>query len=386
MDKSEQYADIIAKACQALIERKLAPILTRIDEMAKSLDGFMRKGDAAQFVTAEGFRVELDVIRNDLAGVAKCVEAKPDLETLRAEQANVATKAAADLFATLPKPENGKSVTVDEVRPLLEQMVKAIPAPRDGGDGKDGADGLPGKDGRDGKDGALGERGADGAAGAAGLPGEKGADGINGRDGADGLSGKDGAPGERGEKGADGINGKDGRDGIDGRNVEPEVVRQLVDEVATKAIAEIPRPKDGEPGERGATGEQGEAGRDGRDGQPGVPGAPGEKGLDGINGRDGVDGIGIEDVALELKEDGRTMIVRFSGAGREKSFEVVCPWQIYRGVYVSGKRYARGDVVTYGGSQFTAKQDTTEPPETKGTGGGWQLSVKRGADAKPVEP
>lgn len=61
---------------------------------------------------------------------------------------------AADL---VPTPENGKdgsSVTIDDVLPIVEEAIKAIPAPVDGKDGKDGVDGEDGKDGIDGKDGA----------------------------------------------------------------------------------------------------------------------------------------------------------------------------------------------------------------------------------------
>jgi hypothetical protein len=83
-------------------------------------------------------------------------------------------------IAELPDPVAGKdgapgkdgaSVTLEDVRPILddgfkammaevrqqvEAAVKAMPAPKDGRDGRDGNDGA------DGKDGAPGEKGADG--------------------------------------------------------------------------------------------------------------------------------------------------------------------------------------------------------------------------------
>jgi hypothetical protein len=69
--------------------------------------------------------------------------------------------------------EPGKSVTLDDLVPLVEdmlaKMVAEIPAAKDGADGKDGA---PGRDGRD---------------GLPGVQGEKGLDGRNGIDGKDGL-------------------------------------------------------------------------------------------------------------------------------------------------------------------------------------------------------
>jgi hypothetical protein len=37
-----------------------------------------------------------------------------------------------ELVAALPKPEDGKSVTLDDVRPILEEAVAALPKPQDG--------------------------------------------------------------------------------------------------------------------------------------------------------------------------------------------------------------------------------------------------------------
>lgn len=86
--------------------------------------------------------------------------------------------------AELPKPVDGKSIGVEDVRPLLEELVRQIPAPKNGRDGvglaaalidrdgrlvltlsdgsthslgvvvgRDGDPGMPGRDGQDGKDG-----------------------------------------------------------------------------------------------------------------------------------------------------------------------------------------------------------------------------------------
>lgn len=76
----------------------------------------------------------------------------------------------------------------------------------------------------------------------------------------------------------------------------------------------------------------------GTDGAPGPPGAP---------GRDGVDGM----------------------AGLE-----------YCGVYVDGRSYDRGDLVTWGGSAWHCNEATATKP---GDGSkGWTLMVKRGRDGK----
>jgi hypothetical protein len=51
----------------------------------------------------------------------------------------------------------------------------------------------------------------------------------------------------------------------------------------------------------------------------------------------------------------------------------------YRGVFQDNATYARGELTTYGGSMWIALADNSERP---GTGGGWQLCVKHGRDAR----
>lgn len=186
--------------------------------------------------------------------------------------------------------------------------------------------------------------GRDGTDGTPGVPGEKGADGAHGQDGAngvDGIHGKDGEPGAKGDTGADGPQGDKGLEGAPGR--------------------------------------------DGRDGQPGVPGPPGEKGLDGVNGRDGidgthgVDGLGFEDLMVE--HDGeRGFTFCFTKGDVVKRFPFEIPCVLYRGVFEQGRTYAKGDSVTFGGSQWIARDATAEKPGIGATP--WQLAVKAGRDGR----
>lgn len=46
---------------------------------------------------------------------------------------------------------DGKNVTIDDVRPIVDDFLKSIPLPKDGRDGADGKDGQSGRDGIDGK-------------------------------------------------------------------------------------------------------------------------------------------------------------------------------------------------------------------------------------------
>jgi hypothetical protein len=80
--------------------------------------------------------------------------------------------------------------------------------------------------------------------------------------------------------------------------------------------------------------------------EPGPPGPPGPAGRDGATGLNGKDGA---------------------------------PGLQYCGVYVRGKIYDTGDLVTFGGSAFACQRETTAAPESSHD---WVLMVKRGRDGK----
>src|SRR5262245_3483332 len=137
-----------------------------------------------------------------------------------------------------------------------------------------------------------------------------------------------GPPGPPGPPGRDGAPGTDGRNGADG----------------------LPGPP-GDVGPPGAVGAPGAIGRDGRDGLPGPAGKDGAPGLDGLDGKDGAPG-----------PPGRDGLAGLS----------------YEGVYVDGKTYERGQLVTWGGSSWHCNETTTSKP---GDGQkAWTLMVKRGRD------
>jgi hypothetical protein len=122
--------------------------------------------------------------------------------------------------------------------------------------------------------------------------------------------------------------------------------------------------------------------RDGRDGLPGRDGAPGEKGLDGLpgkDGRDGQDGLGFDD--FEEEYDGeRTFIRRYRRGDRVKEFRFTVAMDLYRGTWVEGRTYERGDGVTWAGSEWHCHETTRQKP---GDGSkAWTLKVKRGRDGR----
>ena len=219
-------------------------------------------------------------------------------------------------------------------------------------DGNDGAPGPQGPIGAQGPAGPTGERGAQGEQGQGGLDGAPGEPGPAGPQGAPGAQG---APGPRGEKGDPGERGEIGQKGLDGA--------------------------------RGPEGPQGLQGIPGRDGLPGVQGPAGEKGLDGKHGRDGIDGLRPDDFDFEINGETRELTIKFMREGTVlvERTKKLSGWQIYRGVYSPSATYERGDTVTYGGGQWTAKETTSVRPDEHSPDGkrAWQLSVMRGREGKP---
>ena len=66
------------------------------------------------------------------------------------------------------------------------------------------------------------------------------------------------------------------------------------------------------------------------------------------------------------------------GVGRKHT--LVFPVPIQRGIWKADQPYARGDIVTWGGSQF--EKLTDEPGGKPEESPAWRLVVKRGRDGK----
>lgn len=169
--------------------------------------------------------------------------------------------------------------------------------------------------------------------GEAGKDGERGADGKDGRDGVDG---KDGMPGK---------DGRDGDRGVDGKSLSVDDVLGWLDgnfskwalgaerrvyELGEKAVAAMPRPKDG------------------------------------------ADGLRVEDLELV----GRTLYLRNAGAEIKS---IALPIPMYRGVFDERETYDAHDMVTWGGSVWAATASTKAKPGSDDT---WRLAVKKGRDGK----
>jgi len=109
------------------------------------------------------------------------------------------------------------------------------------------------------------------------------------------------------------------------------------------------------------------------------PPVPGPTGAAGADGRDGLDGLGFDDLTVDDDGD-RTITIRFTRGDVVKAFPVALPVTRYRGVFQAGASYARGDVVTWGGSMWHCDAPTTSKPDDRTTG--WTLAVKCGRPGK----
>lgn len=93
-------------------------------------------------------------------------------------------------------------------------------------------------------------------------------------------------------------------------------------------------------------------------------------------GKDGEDGFSPEDLDIELMDDGRTVAVSLKAAsGRVVRRELTLVGMTQdRDVFRAGAAYKKGDCVTYGGSYWCAKSDTSEPP--RGPSNAWRMVMK----------
>ncbi len=265
----------------------------------------------------------------------------------------VLKQAVDDAVAALPPAQDGKSVTPEDVRPLLQELVTAavgeIPVPRDGKD----------------YDPAVLKQAVDDAVAA--LP-----------------------PAQ------------------DGKSVTPEDVRPLLQELVTAAVGEIPVPRDGKDYDPAVLKQAVDdavaalpPAQDGRDAlqleiQPFIDEgksytrgsyATHNGGLwrayEKTHGMRGweciVDGVSDVDISMNGQRNFIVTVNRASGASEKKSFDI--PTMVYRGVFKSGDEYLPGDTVTWGGSLWHCDEQTQDKPGEAGSKG-WTLAAKRGRDGR----
>jgi hypothetical protein len=92
-----------------------------------------------------------------------------------------------------------------------------------------------------------------------------------------------------------------------------------------------------------------------------------------------VDGVAGVDIECSDQRRFTLTVNRASGVSETKSFDV--PVMIYQGVFKSGQNYLPGDTVTWGGSLWHCDEPTQDKPGETGSKG-WTLATKRGRDGR----
>lgn len=100
------------------------------------------------------------------------------------------------------------------------------------------------------------------------------------------------------------------------------------------------------------------------------------------NGENGRDAVSLEGFDIELCEDGRTITVKMQAGDTviEKSLKIASV--IDRGVFSAEGSYEKGDGTTYGGCYWIAQKDA--PEGVPGGSADWRMAVKKGRDGKDL--
>lgn len=98
--------------------------------------------------------------------------------------------------------------------------------------------------------------------------------------------------------------------------------------------------------------------------------------------KDGQDALDIEDFELSLGEDGRTITASLKRGERVIQKSVKINTILDKGVYSDKESYEKGDGVTYAGSYWIAQKDNPEGKPSSSED--FRLAVKRGRDGREV--
>ncbi|WP_223883266.1 phage gp6-like head-tail connector protein [Kluyvera sichuanensis] len=257
-----------------------------------------------------------------------------------------------EAVAAIPVPQNGKSITPEDVRPMIQEMVSKavseIPAPKDGKDVEPAT--LK----------QAVEEAVSEAVAAIPVP-------------------------------------------QDGKSVTTEDVQPMIQEMVSASMPELPDVKSlvneaiaalpaAEPGKDGENGRDAlsleilpfiDEGKSYPRGSYATHNGGLWRAYEKTNGMRGwecfVDGVAGIDIQQSEQRCFTLTVNRTSGASETKSFDV--PVMIYQGVFKSGQEYLPGDTVTWGGSLWHCDEQTQDKPGEAGSKG-WTLAAKRGRDGR----
>lgn len=122
MFDGKAFGQEVVAAVKAHVDKSLAPIMARLD----AIEAKMKEPAAVDEDDLAAVKSDVESLRKAIADLPAPVAPElPDIPALVAEA-----------VAAIPAPEPSKSVTLDDVRPLVEEAaqkaVSALPAPKDG--------------------------------------------------------------------------------------------------------------------------------------------------------------------------------------------------------------------------------------------------------------
>ncbi|WP_277971755.1 phage gp6-like head-tail connector protein [Pantoea agglomerans] len=336
------FSALITEAVSALPPPE-QPAMPDVASLVNEAIAALPRPEDGKSVTADDVRPILqDMVDKAVANIPVPADGK-DCDPAVLKQ--VVEEAVSNAVAAIPVPRDGTSVTVDDVQPMLQELVNSavaeIPVPRDGKDYD--PDALKQ---------AVGEA-------VANLPIPK-----------------------------------------DGTSVTVDDVRPMLEELVEAAMPVLPDVK-ALIGEAVSALPTPEPGKDGRDAlslellpcidesktYPRGTWATHNGGLwrahektYGMRGWECVvDGVSGIDVSLDEQRCFSVIVNRASGLNETRSFAM--PVMLYRGVFKAETEYLPGDTVTWGGSLWHCDAKTLDKPGETGSAG-WTLAAKRGRDGR----
>jgi hypothetical protein len=374
MFDGEQFGKDLVGLVKGFMEREVAPLRAEnkaLSEQVAELKGIVteQNGKAEQFAAEFG-----DTLGKMVADAIASIEL-PEPKGVDPEALEAAVSSA---VAALPAPQDGKSVTVEELAPVIKEQVDAavaeivLPEPKEvdaeelKGMVQEAVNALPVP--QDGKSVTVEElepvvkAAVDAAVEAIELPEPEKVDLEQLKAIVQGVVRELPVP-------------------QDGKSVTLEELQPVVLEAVQKAVGDLPPPKDGEPGQNGLNVRNMLIDKDGRLRCIMADGTDHDLGVVvGKNGEPGQPGLGFDDMDVQVLEDDRTIELSFRRGEEEKAFTVKWPTVIDRGVFKEKREYAAGDGVSWGGSFWIAQRDTSEKPDAPDSG--WRLAVKKGRDGR----
>lgn len=236
-------------------------------------------------------------------------------------------------LAEIPEPKNGKDADMDAVRQMVSEAVAALPAPKDGKPGEHGKS-LTLDDVRPLLDDAI----------------------VRLRKDADDAIAE---PLQLAEKARNKLLEDLGalRQPEDGKSVTVDDVAPLIRGEIEKAVAAIPAPKDG----LGVAGAMID-----RDGALQITLTNGEvKSLGLVVGKDGNDGLSLDGFELEYLPDSHEIQLKATAAGRVKELRYPAGGIRPAGYWREGTKALPGEAWVHDGSTWFAKTATASKPESR---------------------